>query len=304
MFGAHVRGIVRSSKQPVGVAFVVESIPRFDDFAMIDSPFDSAGLRWLDRRVPGSRPWSVALPVGVGCGLAAAGIAATAATLLGAADRATVAVVAGLATAAVGGLLGLLVAQLVQSLRQLHQRVTVMATRDDLTGVLNRRHFMLLAEREWARCRRYEADGAVLLVDADHFRRINDHHGHAAGDALLRDIVRVTGGLLRQADVLARSDGEALIVLLPQTDPLGALDVAERIREHVASLRLDWQGTSVFTTVSIGVASMGASHTSLDALMADVEGALAAAKAAGRNCVRAAPIQPRRNGEARPVISK
>lgn len=271
---------------------------------MIDSPFDSAWIRWLDRRVPTTRLWTVAAGVAVAAGAAAGVLAALIAALLGRDDLLAVAATAGCAAAIVcAGLCGLLGA-LLQALRQLHQRVTVMSSRDDLTGVLNRRHFMLLAEREWARCRRYEADGAVLLVDADHFRRINDHHGHAAGDALLRDIVRVTGGLLRQADVLARSDGEALIVLLPQTDPLGALDVAERIREHVASLRLDWQGSSVFTTVSIGVASMGASHTSLDALMADVEGALGAAKAAGRNCVRAAPIQPRRSGEARPVISK
>ena len=271
---------------------------------MLDSPFDSAWMRWLDRRVPTSRPWMLALPMALAAG-ALCGLAVSLVCIaVGRPEVLAPALSAAGAGAVVGLVLGSLLCALASAMRQLHQRVTVMSTRDDLTGVLNRRQFVLLAEREWARCRRYEADGAVLLVDADHFRRINDHHGHAAGDALLREIVRVTGGLLRQADVLARADGESLLVLLPQTDPLGALDVAERIREHVASLRIDWQGTSVFTTVSIGVASMGASHTSLDALMADVDAALGAAKAAGRNCVRAAPIQPRRNGEARPVISK
>lgn len=271
---------------------------------MLDSPFDSAWMRWLDRRVPTSRPWMLALPMALAAGASSGLVAGLACAALGRADVTAVALAAAAAGAVVAVVLGSLLCALALSMRQLHQRVTVMSTRDDLTGVLNRRQFMLLAEREWARCRRYEADGAVLLVDADHFRRINDHHGHAAGDALLREIVRVTGGLLRQADVLARADGESLLVLLPQTDPLGALDVAERVREHVAALQLDWQGVRVSTTVSIGVASMGASHTSLDALMADVDAALAAAKAAGRNCVRASPIQPRRSGEARPVISK
>ncbi|MEF7612308.1 GGDEF domain-containing protein [Aquincola sp. MAHUQ-54] len=271
---------------------------------MLDSLFDSAWMRWLDRQVPPSRTWFFAGPVALAAGAAASALALLAGWGLQRTDLLPLAAAAGLGTAAASALFAMLVAALVNKLRTLQQSMTVMATRDDLTGVLNRRQFTLLAEREWARCRRYEADGAVLLVDADHFRRINEQHGHAAGDALLREIVRVTGGLLRQADVLARADGEALVVLLPQTDPLGALDVAERIREHVAALRLDWQGTSVFTTVSVGVASMGALHTSLDALMLDAEHALGAAKAAGRNCVRAAPIQPRRSGEARPVISK
>lgn len=271
---------------------------------MLDSPFDSNWMRWLDRQLPPSRVNAAAAVLAVATGTATAAVVLAAGGLLGHSGLVAVAAVAGLFAALVGAGLCWLAARLLQTLRQLGSRLTVLSTRDDLTGVLNRRHFMLLAEREWARCRRYEADGAVLLIDADHFRRINDQHGHEAGDALLREIVRVAGAQLRQADVLARSDGEALVVLLPQTDPLGALDVAERIREHVAALRLEWQDASVFTTVSIGVASMGASHVSLEALLLDAENALGAAKTAGRNCVRAAPIQPRRNGEARPVISK
>lgn len=272
---------------------------------MLDSPFDSTWMRWLDRQLPADhRVWSLAAVAAVAAGLVCAAVALVLAVTLGWAPAPLIAAAAGAGGAAAGAALGALVAAQMQALRALAQRLNVMATRDTLTGVLNRRHFLMLAEREWARCRRYEADGALLLVDADHFRRINDQHGHAAGDALLREITRVTGSQLRLADVLARADGEALLVLLPQTDPLGALDVAERIRENVAALRLDWQGASVFTTVSVGVASMGALHTSLDALMLDAESALGAAKAAGRNCVRAAPIQPRRSGEARPVISK
>ena len=104
--------------------------------------------------------------------------------------------------------------------------------------------------------------------------------------------------------MLARIGGEELAVFLPHTDPLGALDVAERVREQVGSLRLVWQGRKVGTTVSIGVAALGSGHATLDALIRDADAALHEAKQAGRNCVRAAPIQPRRSGETRPVTSR
>ena len=178
------------------------------------------------------------------------------------------------------------------------------ATRDDLTGLHNRRHFMALAERELARCRRYQTAGALLLVDADHFKRVNDAHGHACGDALLREITRVAQTSLRQPDLLARFGGEELIVFLPQTDPLGALDVADRIRERVSAIKLPWQGAHIRSTVSIGVAAVDPSHATLDLLLQEANAALFAAKEAGRNCVRAAPIEPRRSsGEASRVPS-
>jgi diguanylate cyclase (GGDEF)-like protein len=271
---------------------------------MHDPSADPLWLRWLNRhtqRAGALRLLALLAVMTVGLAL---GIGELVMLFTGQGERLAVAMAAGATALLFTTLFGAMVLALLLALHRTRSRLSVLATQDDLTGVLNRRHFMLLAEREWARCRRYESDGAVLLIDADHFKRINDRHGHIGGDALLREIVRVAAGSLRQADVLARFGGEALIVLLPQTDPLGALDVAERIREHVAALRLDWQGSSMFTTVSVGVASMGASHTSLDALLLDAEHALGAAKAAGRNCVRAAPIQPRRSGEARPVISK
>ena len=173
------------------------------------------------------------------------------------------------------------------------QRHSVNATKDDLTGAHNRRHFMQVAEREWARCRRYAEDGAVLLIDADQFKALKGSHGAACCDALLRDLTRLVTQSLRQPDLLARFGAEALIVYLPNTDPMGALDVAERIRERIAGHTLRWQHSGVSSTVSIGVASVGATHLTLDALVQDALAALQAAKDAGRNCVRAAPIQPR-----------
>jgi diguanylate cyclase (GGDEF)-like protein len=162
----------------------------------------------------------------------------------------------------------------------------VLATRDDLTGVLNRRQFLVLAEREWARCIRYEMSAALLMIDVDHFKDINDRHGHLAGDLMLREIARAAGGTLRQPDLFGRFGGEEFIAFLPHTDTLGAIDAAERIREAVTQLALEWRGQTMRTTVSLGVISLDRSHESLGALIADADLALYTAKDAGRNCVR------------------
>jgi diguanylate cyclase len=174
---------------------------------------------------------------------------------------------------------------------------------DELTGVSNRRQFLRLTEREWARCRRYGDDGALLLIDADHLRRINDSMGQRCGDAILLEVTRRVNATLRQSDLLARFGGAELAVFLPHTDPLGALDAAERIRQQVASAPFRWESAHVVATVSVGVAHVHMGQASLDGLVQDAESALLAAKEAGRNCVRATPIQPRRSGETRSVTS-
>lgn len=168
------------------------------------------------------------------------------------------------------------------------------ATRDQLTGAFTQRHFVAAADREWARIRRHGEDAALLMVDADHFRALNDKHGQACGDAMLVELTRQVSATLRQYDLMARFGGGVLVVYLPHTDPIGALDVAERVRERVAGFRLTWEGQPVATTVSVGVASIGPDHAALDAVIADAGAALREAKGAGRNCVRAAPVQPRR----------
>jgi diguanylate cyclase (GGDEF)-like protein len=172
--------------------------------------------------------------------------------------------------------------------------IDVAATRDALTGAFTQRHFVAATDREWARIRRHGEDAALLMVDVDHFRAVNDKNGSACGDAALVEITRIASATLRQYDLLARFGGGVLVVYLPHTDPIGALDVAERIRERVAAYRLTWEGQSVGVTVSIGVAAVGADHQALDGVIADAGTALREAKAAGRNCVRAAPVQPKR----------
>jgi diguanylate cyclase (GGDEF)-like protein len=168
-------------------------------------------------------------------------------------------------------------------------RLDVLATRDDLTGAYNRRQFLVLADREWARCRRYATPAAVLMIDVDHFKRVNDLHGHLAGDLMLREIARAIGGTLRQADLFGRFGGEEFIVFLPHADTLGALDAAERIRDNVSRIALEWRGQTIRTTVSLGVASLDAEHDTLGAWIADADLALYSAKDAGRNCARTTP---------------
>lgn len=225
-------------------------------------------------------------------------------SLLGRGDRTVAIVSASTLALLLTPLVGAVLLRLVFQLELARQRIGLLATRDELTGLAHRRSFLEVAEREWQRARRYGNDAALLLVDADRFRRVNDAHGHACGDELLRRIAATTAASLRQPDLLARFGGEELIVFLPQTDPLGALDVAERIRLRVQSLRLVWQGLEVGTTVSIGVAPLRPEQDSLDAMLQEADAALRAAKADGRNCVRTLPYQPKRSGETYPVNSR
>lgn len=194
--------------------------------------------------------------------------------------------------------IGYVVLRLVVELDLAHQKHTVLATQDDLTGLHNRRHFMVVVQREWDRARRYSTQAAILLIDADHFKRVNDNHGHMCGDELLRSIAKTVSGALRQADVVARFGGEELIVFLPHTDPLGALDAAERIREQVQALSVEYKDVKVSTTVSIGVAPMRTELPSLDWMIHEANTALYAAKSDGRNCVRTLPFEASRSGGA------
>jgi diguanylate cyclase len=228
----------------------------------VGSVATATGLGWM----AGGRGWAIALSVSIFFALVALALAGVA-------------------------------IRLARSVADTRARQRLHAVDDDLTGLSNRRHFLELIEREFARCRRYGDDGAVLLIDADHLRRINEHLGQTCGDALLLEVTRRVGTTLRQPDLLARFGGAELAVFLPNTDPLGALDAAERIRQQVASAPYQWQQTHVVATVSIGVATVHQGQLSVDTMIHEAEQALEAAKEAGRNCVRTGPIKPRRNGE-------
>jgi len=261
-------------------------------------------FRWLSRGVLRLGLWRSTAVMTVGVWVLAVLLAQAMIGLLGQGDRFVALVSASTLSLLLTPLLGATLLRLVFQLELARQQIGVLATHDELTGVPSRRHFMGVAQSEWVRARRYGNDAALLLIDADHFKRVNDRHGHLCGDELLRRIAHAAAGSLRQPDVLARFGGEELIVFLPQTDPLGALDVAERIRAQVQGLRVPWQGAEVGTTVSIGVAPLRAELPSLDWMIHEADTALRAAKNDGRNCVRTLPFQPNRSGEAYPVNSK
>jgi len=156
---------------------------------------------------------------------------------------------------------------------------------DPLTGVGNRRAFDEALAQEQARAERYRLPLSLVLVDADHFKRVNDVHGHPAGDQVLKAIAQLIAGELRQTDAVFRYGGEEFAVLLPHTDVEGALDVAQRVVSAVRSRAIAAGSQRLTVTVSAGVASgQGRALASVD-LMSQADVALYAAKRGGRNRV-------------------
>lgn len=159
---------------------------------------------------------------------------------------------------------------------------------DMLTGLSNRRHFFVLAEKELARARRHQETFSMLMLDVDHFKRFNDTYGHDVGDMVLRKMSAVCTGVLRGNDILARLGGEEFAVLLPETTLEAALETAERLREAVAASGMELAtGEMLRFTVSIGAACLTPADENIDAILKRADSALYAAKNAGRNGVRA-----------------
>jgi diguanylate cyclase (GGDEF)-like protein len=159
-----------------------------------------------------------------------------------------------------------------------------LANTDALTGTLSRRHFLELAERELARAGRTRESVAVIALDLDHFKVINDTYGHAGGDNVLRWFSRTCESQLRAIDLFGRIGGEEFAILLPNSDEASALRVAERLRSAIESLPVAiGDGRFHATTVSIGLATSSRDGETLDSLLAAADGALYDAKRAGRN---------------------
>lgn len=165
-------------------------------------------------------------------------------------------------------------------------KLVELATRDGLTGALNRRAFMERAAERHTLARRYGRGFSVLMIDADHFKAVNDTHGHDAGDAVLKALVASIQAMLRETDIMGRMGGEEFAAALPETDAEGARVVAERVREAVAETRITHGAATLAFTVSIGVATCtGDCAETMDTLLKQADQALYAAKQAGRNRV-------------------
>ncbi len=163
-------------------------------------------------------------------------------------------------------------------------------SRDYLTGASNRAHFFELAERELARCRRHAGSFAIVAFDIDHFKRINDSAGHAAGDTVLRELTRICTAELRPEDVFARFGGEEFTILLPGATLTDAVQTAERLRRALSDRPITIEEMPLSITASFGcVAAVNRGETIND-LLAAADEALYRAKHAGRDQVALANI--------------
>lgn len=183
------------------------------------------------------------------------------------------------------------VLQATEQLRQQKEAAERLARIDPLTGLLNRRAFTDLAEREIQRARRFYHPLALLVIDLDRFKSINDNHGHAVGDAVLEHFAGVASAQLRSLDAMARLGGEEFVVILPGTDLQGAFQVAERMRQAISDSALQLEDLALRYSASFGVAAFEASQPGLDRWLARADAALYEAKARGRNRVELAPAR-------------
>ncbi|MDQ9171836.1 diguanylate cyclase [Oxalobacteraceae bacterium R-40] len=162
----------------------------------------------------------------------------------------------------------------------------IMAQTDFLTGLFNRRHFMSLAEQELQRSHRYGGPLTVMMIDIDHFKKVNDTYGHRAGDAVIRSFADLCRTSLRSIDIIGRLGGEEFAVLLPETDIEHAMSAAALLKQRTSQIQVTGdEGQTIRFTVSIGVANKDETSHDLEALLAEADHALYEAKETGRNRV-------------------
>jgi diguanylate cyclase len=164
---------------------------------------------------------------------------------------------------------------------ELEERI-LEANTDGLTGIANRRAFDLELNQQLARWHRFGQQFALALVDIDHFKRVNDAHGHVAGDEVLRAVADMVRGNVREVDFVARYGGEEFAIILRETDHEGALIVADRLRKFIASAQIPWQEQMLAVTVSVGIAGLSRLDDAAS-ITQRADEALYISKHAGRN---------------------
>ena len=164
-------------------------------------------------------------------------------------------------------------------------QMRVQAERDALTGLYNRRAFDHQLAAESARFERYRRPFALIIMDIDHFKQVNDSHGHDAGDVVIKGVAEIIANSLRDVDIAARYGGEEFALLLPETDKSHAIDIAERIRKRIEGAHFNWQGIAIPVTSSAGVAAMPERQQEVADLVRAADQLLYEAKRGGRNRV-------------------
>ena len=177
--------------------------------------------------------------------------------------------------------------------RRLLAELESLSRHDGLTGLWNRRSLQEALPRELARARRYNHALAVVMFDIDHFKNVNDAHGHQGGDIVLRAFAQTVSSVLRGEDTLSRYGGEEFLAVLPETDERGALGAAERVVARVAKTPVLLGDGEIRITVSAGVSCLQPSTRDADDLVARADHALYEAKRRGRNQAVASPARVR-----------
>ena len=184
----------------------------------------------------------------------------------------------------------LLVLRDISERKHAEEELRRLATTDSLTALFNRGHFLELSKREMGRALRYRRPLSLLMIDIDHFKRVNDNFGHDTGDRVLQNFAVIGRDQIRDVDIFGRFGGEEFAILLPDTGFSSAGEVAERLRHAVEETSVTVNDDVVKITISIGVSTVSASIQNLDILMSSADKALYKAKWEGRNKVRYADI--------------
>ena len=168
---------------------------------------------------------------------------------------------------------------------RLFQEVQSLALTDPLTGLHNRRGFFQLGRAEFSRAHRMARPLSCMMLDLDHFKRINDNYGHTAGDQILQEFAKRCKNSVREMDLICRYGGEEILILLPETDLKTALPIAERICASIGAIPMNASDREINVTVSIGVAAKNENSVNLETLIARADQAMYIAKHKGRNLV-------------------
>ncbi len=168
---------------------------------------------------------------------------------------------------------------------QYHEEIYRLTIIDGLTQTYNKRYLYEALERELIRARRNTRDLGILMFDIDHFKKINDEHGHLAGDSVLKDLAHLVQERVRRDELIARYGGEEFVVMLPETALEGTLALAETLRSRVAEHRFAFQNEAIHVTISLGCAALSDAERTATDLLKRVDDRLYEAKRTGRNRV-------------------
>ena len=170
-----------------------------------------------------------------------------------------------------------------ESLRKQNSSLSLLASTDYLTGIMNRRMFNEISEHYFQTAQKNELHLTLLLLDLDHFKKVNDTYGHQAGDHILKRFVKTLEGILNKSDIFARIGGEEFAILLSQTNSDEAYILAERIRKEIENDLVTYNGQDIFVTTSIGISENRKNDTEFENIFSRADMALYQAKNEGRN---------------------